>query len=179
MTYGTVVADPPWEYRTRSGILTRAKKHKPEAAAQYPTLTIEQIASLPVESMMAKDAHLYLWVTNPILPVAFDVVRSWGFDYITTLTWRKLGTLGMGYYFRGDTEHVLFGVRGKAPIPPSKRERNWFEAPKRGHSVKPDCLMETIERVSPGPYVELFATRDRPGWLCLGSMSFSFEGVGS
>ena len=164
--YRTIVADPPWDYEKRSGIVTNSKTAatRPEAAAQYPTLTIDELCALDVAALVANDAHLYVWTTNPILPDAFKVMRAWGFTYRTTLTWRKQGTMGMGYYFRGETEHILFGTRGKAPIPPEARCRNWFEAPKRGHSIKSDCFMDMVERVSPEPWAELFARRARFGW---------------
>jgi N6-adenosine-specific RNA methylase IME4 len=70
----------------------------------------------------------------------------------------------MGYYFRGDTEHVLFGIRGQLPIAPEKRERNWFEAAKTGHSQKPQAFLDLVERVSPEPRIELFARAPRLGW---------------
>ena len=162
--YRTIVADPPWRYKT-VGITTRTRgdgTYNPEAERNYPVMSPGEIAAIPIP--VADDAHLYLWTTNPMLPVALPIVEAWGFRYVTLLTWRKLGTLGMGYYYRGDTEHVIFGVRGKAPIPANKRERNWFAARKVGHSRKPDAFYEMVERVSPGPYLELFARRRRYGW---------------
>lgn len=127
-------------------------------------MSIEEIASLPVGEWASEDAHLYLWVTNPILPEAFSLVAAWGFRYVTLLTWHKLGSPGMGFYFRGDTEHVLFGVRGDAPIPPGLRVSNHFAAKKYGHSAKPDRFYEIVERVSPEPRLELFARRRRVEW---------------
>jgi N6-adenosine-specific RNA methylase IME4 len=129
------------------------------------------IAALPVADLADDSAHLYLWVTNPRLfkeerdeagPI--EILRAWGFRYITALTWHKLGAPGMGFYFRGDTEHVLFGIRGKAPIDPAIRVSNHFAAPRTVHSAKPDRFYEIVERVSPGPYLELFARRRRYGW---------------
>ena len=116
--YSTIVADPPWSYGT-SRIITTAKSAatSPSVSDRYGTMTAEEVAALPVADLAAPDAHLYLWVTNPLLPDAFQVVAGWGFRYITCLTWLKTGTLGLGYYWRGDTEHVLFGVRGRLPIP--------------------------------------------------------------
>ena len=177
MTYRTIVADPPWRYDTTRGITTRTRgdgTYAPEAAHNYPTMTAAEVAALPVRDWLADDAHLYLWVTNPMLPVAFPIVEAWGFRYTTLLTWRKLGTLGMGYYFRGDTEHVIFGVRGKAPIPADRRARNWFAAPKTGHSRKPDAFYEMVERVSPEPRLEMFARRRRYGWDVWGNEAPEF-----
>ena len=167
MKYRTIVADPPWRYSTTRGITTRTRgdgTYNPEAERNYPTMTVDELCAMPIGEQVAAEAHLYLWVTNPMLPVAFPIIEAWGFRYVTMLTWRKLGTLGMGYYFRGDTEHVLFGVRGKAPIPAAMRPRNWFAASKTGHSRKPDLFYEMVERVSPEPRLELFARRRRYGW---------------
>lgn len=179
--YSTIVADPPWRY-DQTRIVTTAKTMRPEADENYSTLTMADVAALPVGDLAAPNAHLYLWITNPLLfgarvgdrTTAADVVSAWGFEYRTLLTWRKLGALGMGYYFRGDTEHVLFATRGKAPIAPDQRQRNWFEAPKTGHSAKPAAFGDLVEQVSPGPYVELFARRQRLGW---DSWGLGYEGA--
>lgn len=164
MSYRTIVADPPWAYRVNSGV-------QGAVGSQYGTMTNDAIAELPVKSIATDDAHLYLWVTNPRLfaedhdgcgPI--DILQAWGFEYKTTLTWVKKPGLGIGFYFRGDTEHVLFGVRGSLPIPAEIRESNVFTAPRRGHSAKPDCFYDLVERVSPEPRLEMFARRARFGW---------------
>ena len=114
----------------------------------------------------ASNAHLYLWVTNAKL-LDYDYAHlfsSWGFAYKTALTWHKTSCLGIGHYFRGETEHVLFGIRGRLPIEPALRERNLFQSPRTRHSAKPDAFFDLVERVSPGPYLELFARRQRLGW---------------
>ncbi len=162
--YATIVADPPWSYKT-THITTAAKRAstRPDAIAKYSTTSATDIASLKVTDLAAENAHLYLWITNPLIFDGRDVMEAWGLRYVTLITWLKTGTMGMGY-FRGDTEHVLFGVRGDAPIPPAKRERNWLTAAKRGHSIKPPAFFDLVEKVSPGPYVELFARSPRLGW---------------
>lgn len=174
--YSTIVADPPWPYRQNSGTITTRANHadtKPDL--QYSRLSMSDLRRMPVEALAAPNAHLYLWATNPLLREAFTVMEAWGFEYKTMLTWRKLGALGMGFFFRGDTEHVLFGVRGSLPIEPALRSRNWFEAAKGRHSVKPASFYDLAEKVSPGPYVELFARQPRLSW---DSWGFGFEDVG-
>ena len=176
MTYRSIVADPPWRYERAGGLGGRRA-----AADNYSTMTNESIAALPVKAMADESAHLYLWVTNLRLfqeeresvgPV--QILRAWGFRYVTMLTWHKLGAPGMGWYFRGDTEHVLFGVRGAAPIAPALRESNHFAARRQEHSRKPDRFYEMVERVSPGPYLELFARRRRYGWDVWGNEAPEF-----
>lgn len=164
MKYQTIVADPPWRYST-ARIVTTGKQRRAEAMAHYSTMTLDEVCALPVPVIAADDAHLYLWITCPLLFWAKDVVDAWGFEYRTLLTWEKLGTLGMGFHFRVQTEHVVFATRGNLPIPPAVRERNIFRAPKRAHSAKPDSFYDLVERVSPEPRVELFARRARlSGW---------------
>lgn len=170
-TYGTIVADPPWRYR-KSAKAEGTVHSRRFVDDLYPSMTNREIRDLPIKELAAQNAHLYLWLTNPRLygerndrtinPA--DIAEAWGFRYITTLTWVKQGAPGMGSYFRINTEHVLFGVRGKCPIPPRLRESNVIVAPKRRHSQKPDALFDLAERVSPAPRLELFARSARLGW---------------
>lgn len=164
--FKTVVIDPPWAYDRDGGLGSNRA-----AADQYQTMTNAAIAALPVRDMAERNSHIYLWTTNPRLFKEGDdglgpreMLDVWGFRYVTMLTWHKLGSPGMGWYFRGDTEHVLFGVRGKAPIPAELRVSNIFAAPRTVHSAKPDRFYEIVERVSPGPWLEVFARRRRVGW---------------
>lgn len=128
---------------------------------------------MPVSAIAADQAHLYLWTTNPRLVgdykgkrdvTPFDIVEAWGFRPITLLTWVKPGRGGTGWYFRGQTEHVIFGTRGGLGIPPAIREPNVFEAKRSNHSTKPAEFFALVERVSPVPRLEMFARSSRPGW---------------
>lgn len=166
--YSTIVADPPWSYQKDTSMGA-----KPGAAeAHYSTMSIREIAALPVADLVADDAHLYLWVTVPRLYgdrddrsfTPIDLMEAWGFTFKTMLTWVKTGSPGMGWYFRGQTEHVLFGVRGRLPIPAAVRVPNVLTASREGHSGKPSSFLDVVERVSPGPYAELFARAPRLGW---------------
>lgn len=168
--YRTIVVDPPWRYKRTAGLTT--KGHRPSTAqAHYSTMSNEQIAALPIEELAAEQAHLYLWVTVPRLfgehdrqelpPIAF--LKQWGFEWKQMLTWVKTGQMGMGWYFRNHAEHVLFGIRGSLPVA-TRDLSNVVVAPRRRHSEKPGAMYDLIERVSPGPYVELFARQPRLGW---------------
>lgn len=176
MKYGTLVIDPPWRYR-KDGQDRRGKRNPGGgslrwAEQQYRTMPITEIRDLPIGEMANKDAHLYLWTTSPrmfgergdlsISPA--DLMDAWGFEYVSTLVWMKSGPMGMGNYFRIDTEFVLFGVRGHCPIPPTMRRSNVFTAPKGAHSAKPDVFYRIVETVSPAPRVDVFARKRREGW---------------
>ena len=166
--YRTIVADPPWRFDHRTGKI--APEHG--RLGRYSTMSLAEIEALPVPDVCDDKAHLYLWVPNALLPDGLRVLEAWGFAYKTNLVWFKTRRdggadgRGVGFYFRNVTELVLFGVRGKGnrTLAPGRRQVNLFASQKRDHSRKPPDLHEIAERCSPGPYLELFARADRPGW---------------
>lgn len=117
--------------------------------------------------MPDENAHLYLWVTNNFLKDGLWVMEQLGFRYVTMLTWAK-DRIGLGQYFRGQTEQLLFGVRGRLPAQ-VRTQTTLITAPRRKHSEKPDRAFEVIEAVSPGPRLEMFARTQRPGWDAWGN----------
>ena len=168
----TVLADPPWRFKNKSG------KFAPEHLRlhRYHTMSVDDISALPVQDAIDDPCHLYLWVPNALLPYGLQVVEAWGFTYKTQLVWakrRKDGGpdgRGGGFYFRNVTESVLFGVRGGLrTLDPGRRQVNIIDAPKQEHSRKPDELYDIIEACSPGPFLELFARRPRVGWVSWGT----------
>lgn len=169
--FGTVLADPPWRFRNRTGKV--APEHR--RLSRYDTLTTGEIAAMPVGDLMASRSHCYLWVPNALLADGLAVLAAWGFAYKAMLVWakrRKDGGpdgRGVGFYFRNVTEPVLFGTRGSLrTLAPGRRQVNMIETRKREHSRKPDELYPVIEACSPGPYLELFARYPREGWAAWG-----------
>ena len=141
--------------------------------------TIADIKALPVESTLAKDAHLYLWVPNALLPDGIEVMQAWGFRYVSNLVWAKRRIdggpdgRGVGFYFRNVTELILFGVRGKnaRTLDPGRTQVNYLESRKREHSRKPDEQYRLIEECSPGPFLEMFSRGTRPDWTVWGNQA--------
>lgn len=165
--YRTIVADPPWEYGPFGvGRIPQGCEHDGRTTPMaYPTMTVDEIAALPVADMAEDDAHVYLWTTSRYLHDAFHVVSAWGFNYSITLVWAKKPMPTMiGGAYRPSAEFILFARRGH--LAPKRREiTQWFNWPRqRAHSRKPDAALDVIESVSPGPYLELFARRQRLGW---------------
>jgi len=172
MKYRTIVADPPWRYKTTMAVTGnapgRTRQHgRSGAAMEYSTMTIEEVAAMPVGELAHPDgAHLYLWTTNTHVEHAWDVARSWGFTPKNLLTWckRPKGMIGFGA-FSQSTEFILFATSGNRSVHKARHNTTWFEWPRTlRHSAKPEALQELIERISPGPYLELFARRRRYGW---------------
>lgn len=178
VTFGAILADPPWQFQNRTGKM--APEHK--RLARYGTLRLEDIMALPVSQLGSDPSHLYLWVPNALLPEGLRVMEAWGFTYKTNLVWHKIRKdggpdgRGVGFYFRNTTELVLFGVRGRnaRTLAPGRRQVNIIKTMKREHSRKPDELYELIEACSPGPYLELFARGPRPGWTVWGDQSDAY-----
>ena len=143
--FATILADPPWQ--AQSG------------EAHYQTMSLERIMGMPIGQLAAADAHLWLWTTNALLPRAYEVAQAWGFTVQSPLTWVKfrLGLSGR-YQLRNATEQLLFCTRGRAPLG-NHSQPTWFNAPVLEHSRKPAEQFAIIERISRGPFLELFARR--------------------
>ena len=162
--FTTLLLDPPWDWGDE-GDVNQMGRARPD----YATMPMADLKLLPIPDLSADDAHLYLWITNRSLPKGFDLLAAWGFRYVTMLTWPK-PHFGMGNYFRGQTEHLLFGVRGSLPLLRKDAPTllpSWPRGP-NGHSSKPVESYGFIESCSPGPYLELFARSHRAGWTAWG-----------
>lgn len=165
--YGVIVADPEWRFEPWSrltGMDRSAENH-------YPTSATEVIAARPVESIAADDCALGLWATVPMLAHALLVMGAWGFDYKTHWAWGK-DRIGPGYWNRNKHELFLFGTRGNVPCPaPGEQWDSLLEAPRRGHSEKPELFLEMMEAYFPSlPKIELNRRGPaRPGWDAWGN----------
>lgn len=138
------------------------------ARPDYATMPYDMLLALPVSDKADTDCHLYLWITNRSLPKGFALLEAWGFRYITCLTWVK-NSFGLGNYFRGQSEQVLFGVKGSQPLK-RKDAGTVFHAPRgsQGHSSKPVEFYAFVESCSPGPYLEMFSRTARADWTTWG-----------
>lgn len=153
MRFHTILADPPWEIMQKGTY--GAERH-------YDLMPLERIKAMPIKDLAEENSHCWLWVTNNTLRCGFDVLEAWGFTPRSVFTWIKL-RIGLGVYLRNCTEHVLLGTRGKAPVL-CKNQINFGIFQVQDHSHKPEEIHKIVERVSPGPYLELFARRRMPGW---------------
>ncbi|MBX3411302.1 MAG: hypothetical protein KF708_01190 [Pirellulales bacterium] len=169
--FGTILIDPPWRFQNRTGKV--APEH--HRLNRYHTMSMEEIAALPVAAHAATPSHLYMWCPNALLPEGLAIMEAWGFKYKTNLVWYKVRKdggpdgRGVGFYFRNVTELLLFGVRGRQrTLAPGRTQVNLFATRKQEHSRKPVETYELIRRCSPGPYLELFARERVEGWTCWG-----------
>ncbi|MDE7379736.1 MAG: S-adenosylmethionine-binding protein [Clostridia bacterium] len=173
--YKTIYADPPWQFQNRTGKV--APEHK--RLNRYPTMTLNDIMTLPVSEISDEKSHLYLWVPNALLPEGLAVMKAWGFEYKTNLIWEKVRKdgqpdgRGVGFYFRNVTEILLFGIKGdkNRTLQPGRSQVNLLRTIKREHSRKPDEFVSLIEACSQGPRLEMFARGNRADWDMWGNQA--------
>jgi N6-adenosine-specific RNA methylase IME4 len=165
--YRTIVADPPWAYKNQMrGNMTKGEMRSVEFN-EYPTMSIEDICGLPVIELAENDAHLYLWTTQTFLRDTYSVLDAWGFKQGAVLVWSKPPKGVCGTYVCS-VEFCIFARRGNLQ---HKRRQlgTCYQWPRSGHSAKPEAFIDMVESVSPGPYLELFARRNRLGWHTFGN----------
>lgn len=187
-TFAVILADPPWPYDSPRALVGNGGRGsdggkaasiiQADVGQHYDTMTFEQIEDMRRTIPVRDNALLFMWTTNPFLAdgSAARVVKSWGFTPKTVLTWAKVQADGKtpsmktGHWFRSASEHIIFGVRGKVSRPENfPALPTWQPVSRQPHSVKPEFLYEWIEKASPGPYLELFARREREGWSSWGN----------
>jgi len=163
-TYQVIYADPPWSYNNKR----TGGSMKSGAISKYPTMSLKDICDMNIPS--DKNSVLFLWATVPLLPEAFTVMNAWGFKYKTMITWRKIMSLGMGFWWRGQCEHLLVGIKGKIK-PFRMQEPNFIQAKVERHSQKPELFRELIDRATKtlNGKVELFARKETEGWDVFGN----------
>jgi N6-adenosine-specific RNA methylase IME4 len=160
--FRTIVIDPAWEYDW----LSLAGRAKPGYAMQ----SHEQLRDLDVAAWADEDegCHLYCWVTNNFMARACELVKHWGFQHRTLITWIKPPPFGLGSYFRNSTEHVIFATRGDtATRAAAARISTHFEAPRGEHSEKPETFYEIVRAASYPPYGEANQREPRPDFANL------------
>lgn len=158
--YGAAVIDPPWDV---------SQKGKYGAERHYDLMPLDRIYGLPVDDLMLPDSHIFLWATNGTLEEAFKIARHWGFEPKNLIIWIKATpSLPLGYWFRNYVEFAIFAARGHVSRR-IKNQPNIIFAPTQDHSHKPEELYNIVRRVSPGPYLELFARRTEPDFDAWGN----------
>jgi len=151
--YKTILADPPWDINQRGNY---------GAVNHYDLMTLDRIKAMPIADLVEDNAHCWLWCTATSLRSGYDVLEAWGFTPRSIFIWIK-PRYTLGVYLRNAAEFVLLGTRGKAPVL-FRSQPNWGFFPIQDHSHKPEEQFAIVERVSPGPYLELFARRKQKGW---------------
>ena len=174
--YNVIYADPPWTFKTFSD---KGKDRSPEN--HYNVMSLKDICNLPISKIANDNSVLLMWVVDPLLDKAFQVINAWGFKYKTVgFTWAKTNKksmgffTGLGYWTRGNPEMCLLATKGK-PKRISKSVPQLVVEQRREHSRKPDIMYNHIENLLEGPYIELFARTQRNGWDSWGNQTDKFQ----
>ena len=167
--YSTIVADPPWDVKRGAPQGRPPGVQLASEPLPYPTMTLAEIAALPVKDKAHDDAHLYIWTINKYIEQTYAIARAWGFTPSTMLYWFKEPKgIGLGGTYALCVEPILFCRRGTLAAK-KRSDRNWWTWPRGEHSKKPEAFQTMVEGISPGPYLELFARRKRPNWTTWGN----------
>ena len=164
--YSIIYADPAWSFKNYS---KKGEGRNPNQ--HYETMSIDDIKNLPVSKIADQNCVLFLWVVNHSLPLAFEVIERWGFEYKTMgFVWVKKNLksdgffTGLGYWTRGNPELCLLATKGK-PSRISKSVKELVIEPRSSHSKKPNIIRDKIvELVGDVPRIELFARETTDGW---------------
>ena len=152
--FGCVYIDPPWKY------LNQSKKAPDDNHS--PAMTLEEIIKLPVGVLAENQSHLHIWATDDFLHDALHIIEEWGFDYKGVLVWVKT-KMGRGDFWKVSHEFLLLGIKGDLKFN-DRDQVSWLNAGRPKHGEKPAVVREIIQKVSPGPYLELFARKTCEGW---------------
>ncbi len=176
--YGALLVDPPWSYEMRS---EKGYDRSPEA--HYDTMSDEDLLDLPVGDLASDHCVLIMWAIWPKLPLALELVKRWGFKYVTGGDWIKTtkdGTnlkQGLGYNFRNASEPYILARMGPSQARITDMA-NVIIAPPREHSRKPEEMRTRVERMTPNMFrAELFAREPWAGNEVWGNEVAKFEGA--
>lgn len=171
MKYKIIYLDPPWTYADRGNAGKRGVYHK------YKLMSDDEIKNIPINDIAAKDSILFLWTTLPKLPIAIEVIKSWGFTYKSIgFCWIKTNKIqtnklffGMGHYTRSNAEICLLAVKGKPKVN-SHSVHSVVMAPIGKHSKKPDEVRDRIVQLMGDlSRIEIFSREQHDGWTCIGN----------
>lgn len=177
--YSLISIDPPWRFLTRS---PKGEGRSPQA--HYRTMSLEEIAALPVADLALPDCLLWMWGTAPMMDVQMHILKGWGFKFLSSGVWVKATvngkiSFGTGYCFRNAHEPILLGTRGNPEII-SKSVRSVIMGPLREHSRKPDEAYTAARKLVPyGRAADVYSREARPGWESFGDEAGKFDEIGT
>lgn len=163
--YPVIYADPPWQYDFSPSNDRSVENH-------YPTMSIEDICALEVETIATPDAMLFLWAPPSFIKKGIMVLEAWGFELASSMVWDKVH-IGTGIYFRQQHEYLLLGKRGNPITPvPGTQPASILRAARTEHSAKPEQVYSIIEQMYPRlPKIELFSRSPRVGFDAWGNQA--------
>ena len=155
--YRTIIIDPPWPMEK-----IEREVRPNQAGFDYPTMSIEEIKAMDLP--IADDAFVFLWTTQKFLPSAFRIMEDWKLKYRFTMVWHKNGGIQPYNSAQFNCEFVVVGSKGNPIFADLKAFKTAFNAPRQGHSIKPDEFYDLIRRVTLSPRLDMFSRREIEGF---------------
>lgn len=160
-----ILIDPPWKYADSNA------NGKRGAVFKYPCMNLHELMRMPIHKIADDDCALFMWVTSPMLPDAFQLIRAWEFKYKTVaFVWIKLNKkantpfFGLGHWTRSNAEFVLLATKGQ-PQKQSSSVRQLVFSKIQAHSEKPNKVRRRIVKLlGDVPRIEIFARHKVFGW---------------
>lgn len=162
--YDVLVLDPPWPMEKIE------REVAPEQSVfDYPTMSEEELAAMTLPSKA--DAHVWVWTTHKFLPMSLRLLEAWELKYVCAFVWHKPGgfqPFGLPQY---NCEFAIYARRGAPAFVDVKAFNVCFDAPRTGHSAKPEAFYETIRRVTSGRRIDIFNRREIEGFDTWGNQA--------
>lgn len=159
--FDVLVIDPPWPMEK----IERDERPN-QSEFDYPTMTEDELSALTLPK--ADDCHVWLWTTQRFLPMAFRLLDAWNLRYVCTFVWHKPGgfqPIGLPQY---NCEFALYARHGSPLLLDTTQLPTCFDAPRGGHSEKPNEFYETVRRVTAGRRLDMFNRRAIDGFATWG-----------
>jgi N6-adenosine-specific RNA methylase IME4 len=172
--FSVIYADPAWPWETWGGL---SGKIRSAPDNHYGTSALDEIMKLPVAALAADNCALLMWCTGPHIAIGTHtkIIEAWGlkpstfaFDWVKTNADGQGLHTGMGYWTRSNSEFCLIATKG-SPLRLATDVHQIVMAPVGEHSAKPEEVRRRIERLFPGPYLELYGRKLVPGWTVWGN----------
>jgi len=174
--YQIIYADPPWNFSSKELQKYSGERFRPLEEV-YQTEKTNNMKQWNVKKIADKDCAIFMWTTDAHIEEAIQLMRAWGFKYVTVaFIWAKTTKTGKQVYNLGtwtmkNCELCLFGTKGAMlKYKKSNSVRQLFYAERTIHSKKPDCVYGFIQEIFGNiPRIELFARQEVEGWDCWGN----------
>lgn len=155
--YDVVVIDPPWPMNKLKRTVRPNQVHM-----DYATMSLSDIALMEIPA--ADDCHMWLWTTHKHLNNSMEILKGWGFKYVCLFTWHKPGGFQAFNLPQFNSEFAIYARKGSPKFISTKAFHTCFDAPRRGHSVKPEEFYDVVRRVTDGRRIDIFNRRAIAGF---------------
>ena len=174
--YNIIYADPAWHFSSKELQKYDGERFRPLDVV-YENHPVKNFKSLNIREIANKDCALFMWTTDAHIPDALQLIKAWGFKYITiAFIWEKLSknkktVCNLGAWTMKNCEICLLSTKGQMlKYKKCNNIRQLHRSERTAHSKKPDLFADLIvDLFGDLPRIELFARDKKIGWDCWGN----------